>query len=425
MTYKQRERILGMKNGFKKTCLALLCSASVFLTACNDSNDDQGYIPQPESVFIAEQAYTKDVIADASAIKVMRYKMPNVQGKLAEATSTVIYPNTPQPKDGWRVVVWEHGTVGSGDACAPSVNSFNPRFKAMAESLLAKGYVIVAPDYEGLGSQGIHPYLHLESAAQSAIYAVKAFKEQQGNKFNGAWVSVGQSQGGHASLATAEIAGKDPNYKAAVAAAPASSLGYIIGSVAPQALNQLVLGEAAGVVQVGSARAVYSELLAYAAYVAVGIKAYEPNFAYQDIFIGSAKDVVPKAEGTTGENGLCLSELMDEFGQDIDLYLAANPGKTVADYPGLIPKFDENPSVAKFLNENQPATKKIDVPLMIIQGEKDMAVPYQVTDLLQKGLKAKGTDVTFLLVEGASHTAAIVEKNAELVAFIEKHMPAK
>ena len=62
---------------------------------------------------------------------------------------------------------------------------------------------------------------------------------------------------------------------------------------------------------------------------------------------------------------------------------------------------------------------------MIIQGEKDMAVPYQVTDALQKNLKAMGTDVTFLLVEGASHTAAIVERNPELVAFIKQHMPAK
>jgi predicted esterase len=62
---------------------------------------------------------------------------------------------------------------------------------------------------------------------------------------------------------------------------------------------------------------------------------------------------------------------------------------------------------------------------MIIQGKEDRAVPYAVTDALQKNLAALGTDVTFLGVEGASHTQAIVEKNAELIAFIEKHMPAK
>ena len=164
-------------------------------------------------------------------------------------------------------------------------NQLNNNFRGLASSLLAQGYVIVAPDYEGLGTRGIHPYLNLKSAAQSAIYAVRAFKEQQGNRFNGAWVSVGQSQGGHASLATAQFADEDPNYKAAVAAAPASSLGYIISEVAPQALSALV---EAG--QDNAAKAVYAELLAYAAYVAVGIKAYEPGFNYRNIFFKPCRD---------------------------------------------------------------------------------------------------------------------------------------
>lgn len=414
-----------MMNKFKKLGLAVACSMSIFLVACNDSDDKKVVDLPQQQIYLSEQAYNKDVISSASNVQVMRYNMPNVMGQMAEATAMVMYPKTEQPKDGWRVVVWEHGTVGSGDSCAPSVNSFNPRFKAMAESLLDKGYVIVAPDYEGLGTKGIHPYLHLSSAANSAIYAVKAFAQQQGSKFNGEWVSVGQSQGGHASLATAELAGQDKNYKAAVAAAPASSLGYIIGTVAPQALNQLVLGESVGVVPPGSAKAVYSELLAYAAYVAVGIKAYEPNFVYQDVFEGEAKQAAAQAEGSTGENGLCLGELMSAFSNDIDLWVQANPGKTVADYPGLVDNFEQNASVKKFLDQNQPATKKINVPVMIIQGKDDMAVPYDVTDALQKRLVALGTDVTFLGVEGAGHTQAIVQKNPELVAFIEKHMPAK
>lgn len=413
-----------MQNGYKKLMLGVLCSSVLFLSACGDDDNNDIFVPQPK-IFLSEQAYTKDVITQASSIRVMRYNMPNVQGNTAEATALVIYPRTPQPRDGWRVVVWEHGTVGSGDSCAPSSNILNPRFKIMAESLLAKGYVIVAPDYEGLGTRGIHPYLHLKSAAQSAIYAVKGFKQQQGDKFNGAWVSVGQSQGGHASLGTAEFAGNDPNYKAAVAAAPASSLGYIIGTVAPQALNKLILGEGAGVVQPGTAKAVYSELLAYAAYVGVGIKAYEPNFAYQDIFESTSELVAERAEGTTGENGLCLEDLITAFSTDIDQWLQQNPGKTVVDYPGLTDNFDQNLSVKNFLRDNQPATKKINVPIMIIQGKEDMAVPYDVTDALQKNLVALGTDVTFLGVDDASHTQAIVLKNTELVEFIEENMPAK
>lgn len=406
-----------VKNGFKKTCLALVCSMSLFMTACNDDDNDS-FRPQ-ERVFLSQQSYDEDTLPEASDIQVIRYNMSNVNGERAEATAMVFYPNTPQPQDGWRVVVWEHGTVGSGDSCAPSNNQLNNNFRGLASSLLAKGYVIVAPDYEGLGTRGIHPYLNLKSAAQSAIYAVRAFKEQQGNRFNGAWVSVGQSQGGHASLATAQFADEDPNYKAAVAAAPASSLGYIISEVAPQALSALV---EAG--QDNAAKAVYAELLAYAAYVAVGIKAYEPGFNYRNIFSSRAGIVAEKAEGTTGENGLCLGPLITEYVQDIDDYLVNNPEKTVVDYPGLVENFQNNSSVEKFLENNQPATEKINVPVMIIQGTADMAVPYPVTNTLQQGLKDMGTTVTFVPVQDASHTEAIVQSRTQLLTFINTYMPS-
>lgn len=406
-----------VKNGFKKTCLALVCSMSLFMTACNDDDNDS-FRPQ-ERVFLSQQSYDEDTLPEASDIQVIRYNMPNVNGERAEATAMVFYPNIPQPQDGWRVVVWEHGTVGSGDSCAPSNNQLNNNFRGLASSLLAQGYVIVAPDYEGLGTRGVHPYLNLKSAAQSAIYAVRAFKEQQGNRFNGAWVSVGQSQGGHASLATAQFADEDPNYKAAVAAAPASSLGYIISEVAPQALRALV---EAG--QDNAAKAVYAELLAYAAYVAVGIKAYEPGFNYRNIFSSRAGIVAEKAEGTTGENGLCLGPLITEYMQDIDDYLVNNPEKTVVDYPGLVENFQNNSSVEEFLENNQPATEKINVPVMIIQGTADMAVPYPVTNTLQQGLKDMGTTVNFVEVENASHTEAIVESRTQLLTFINTYMPS-
>ena len=411
----------------KKTGIALACAMTVFLTACNDSDKDDVVLqPQPQTpLYIGEAAYSKDTVSNASNVQVMRYKMLGVKDELVETTALVMYPKTERPKDGWRAVVWAHGTVGSGDSCAPSVNSLNPRFKPLAEDLLAKGYVVIAPDYEGLGTQGIHPYLNLKSAANAMTYAVKAFAQQQGTAFKGDWVSVGQSQGGHASLATAEYASNDPHYKAAVAAAPASSLGYIIGTIAPTALKQLVAGESLGLVQPGTAKYVNAELLSYAAYVVTGIKAYQPDFDYKALFQEPSKFQVEKAEGTTGDNGLCLQPLMMEFANDIDVYLQKNPSKTAADYPGLVPGFEKNPTVEKFLAENQPATKKINVPVMIIQGEQDMAVPLDVTKNLQQNLINLGTNVTFVPVPNAGHTEAIVQKQAELIQFIQQYLPAK
>lgn len=408
-----------------KIALALAFSVgSLFLTACNDSNDD--YVgSNPDKTYISESTYAKDKVNNAASVKVMTYNMVNVQGKTAKTTAMVMFPKITQPQDGYRVVVWEHGTVGIGDSCAPSNNALSPRFRVLAETLLAAGYVVIAPDYEGLGTPGIHPYLNLASEAKSAIAAVKAAKDHYGSQLNGEWMSIGQSQGGHASLGTAELSNTDANYKGAVAGAPASSLGYIISVVAPQAIQNVLKQEQAGVIPVGTAVEIYAELLSYAAYTTVGITAYDPKFNYREIFQERSRKVAEFAEGTTGENGLCLSDLHDKFAADIRDFLAKNAGKNVLEYPGLAGNFQENPTVKKFLVDNQPATKKINTPVMIIQGTADMAVPYPVTNALQEGLKALGTKVTFLPVENASHTQAIICRNAQAYNFIQTNMPAK
>lgn len=154
-----------------KIALALTVAVSMLsLTACNDDDDSPASNQQP--TYLSEGNYSLDTVENSSSIKVMTYNMTNVQGKTATATAMVLFPQVARPKDGYRVVVWEHGTVGVGDSCAPSNNMIHPRFKILADSLLAAGYVIVAPDYKGLGTPGIHPYLNLSSAAKSALSAV-------------------------------------------------------------------------------------------------------------------------------------------------------------------------------------------------------------------------------------------------------------
>lgn len=414
------------KAAFKKSMLALLCSTTLLLAACNDDDDDHNEYNSGKS-FQSESAYNKDSLTEASSIKVMTYLMPNVQGKSSKATAMVIFPKTAKPQNGWKVVVWAHGTTGIGDACAPSNNALNERFELLANSLLQAGYVIVAPDYEGLGTAGIHPYLNLASAAKSAEYAVQAAHEKYGSDLNKSWMSVGQSQGGHASLAIAEYSNLNADYKGAVATAPASSLGYIITEVAPLAIAQIAAGEKTGAYPVGASIAVYSELLAYAAYTGVGIRAYDPQFNLGVIFEDNAKLIAEKAEGTTGENGQCLEPLMNEFMTDIGTFLIKNKDKTIMDYPGLKDGFEKNPVIAKFLVDNQPATKKLNKPLYVVQGKLDTAVPYQVTQGLVQQLNALGTTPPAILdiVEGAGHTQAIVQKNAEVVSFIKTHLPAQ
>ncbi|HFQ9272115.1 TPA: lipase family protein [Acinetobacter baumannii] len=458
-----------------KIALAITLSISaLFLTACNDDDDNYTGI-DTNKTYVSESNYAIDKVDNASSIKVMTYNMTNVQGKTATATAMVLFPKATQPKDGYRVVVWEHGTVGVGDGCAPSKNAINPRFKILAETLLAAGYVIVAPDYEGLGTPGVHPYLNLSSEAKSALAAVKAVKEHYGAQLKGDWMSIGQSQGGHASLGTAEFANTDVSYKGAVAGAPASSLGTIIQIYIDPEMNQdsnfavskldqairarrqidaaIAAGQmspndplALAVPTIDKTAEGYAELLAYAAFACAGIKAQQPDYDLKAIFTSGAADIAELAYGRTGDDGACLSYpapdtangLQEKFKAGILAFLA-DPTHQITQYGIDLNKFKTDQVVQNFLKATQPATnataeKVIKTPVFIIQGEKDQAVLPVVTQGLFANMKAnalkffpqagydKGYQLT--IVPNATHTQAIVCQNANAVDFIQAKMSA-
>lgn len=456
----------------KRTKIALaltLTLSSLFLTACND--DDDNTVADSNKTYLSEGNYALDTVENSSSIKVMTYNMTNVQGKTTTATAMVLFPKAIQPKDGYRVVVWEHGTVGGGDDCAPSKNLLNPRFKILADTLLAAGYVIIAPDYEGLGTAGVHPYLNLSSQANSAIAAVKAAKDHYGKQLNGAWMSIGQSQGGHASLGTAEFANTDSSYKGAVAGAPASSLGTIIQIYLDPQLNLDENNQSKGVnrldeqllkVRYAVANNIitaeqgqaaidqiadgYAELLAYAALTSSGIKAYQPNYDLKNIFTAGAADIAEKAYGRTGDDGACLgyadpnsaNGLQELFKVGV-LDFLKDPTHLIAQYGIDLNKIKTDPVVQKFLIDNQPATnataaKVIKTPVFIIQGEKDQAVLPVVTQALHANMQVQATNYfpqnnyadgyKLTIVPNATHTQAIVCKNEDAVDFIQANMSA-
>ena len=416
-----------------KIALAMTFSISaLFLTACND--DDKGSnhkVDQDNRSFVSESSYTyeSEGLADlsaASSIKVMNYKMPNVLGKMVETSALVFFPKIAKPKDGYRVVVWAHGTLGVADKCAPTNTPLNSNFKNYtAKNLLEQGYVIVAPDYEGLGGEGEHPYLHIPSEARSAQYAIKAAKEHYADQLHGSWMSVGQSQGGQASLGIAEYANNDLTFKGAIAGAPASSLDKIILEVAPQAIDTLPQPAAIDT---------YATLLSYAALTGVGITSYEPTFNYQRMF-GSAK----AKEISTLAKTECLGQIVEAYKQDIQNYIVNNPTAKVSEYDGIDKvEFKNDATIQKFLTDySQPTTKKLDKPILIVQGVYDTNVPYVITNAMYQAMYKAGTDVKIIPIDivpsatnpivNGSHTGAILAANesGELVQFIKQNMPAQ
>lgn len=76
------------------------------------------------------------------------------------------------------MAAWAHGTVGLGDDCAPSTRPRSDRDAEYLGRWLREGYAVVASDYAGLGTPGLHKYLNGEAAARGVVDAVVAARAE-------------------------------------------------------------------------------------------------------------------------------------------------------------------------------------------------------------------------------------------------------
>lgn len=106
------------------------------------------------------------------------YVTEGVTGQLRYVSGEIYIPRT-ESETPRRLLVWASGTVGFEDSCAPSrgnlygIGQSTPRIPGLAE-LLARGYVVAATDYEGLGTPGGMPFANGRAQAQSAWDAARA-----------------------------------------------------------------------------------------------------------------------------------------------------------------------------------------------------------------------------------------------------------
>ncbi len=132
----------------------------------------------------------------------VKYWTTNQYGKSFEVTGVVAAPREATPPRPRRVIAWTHGAWGVAEKCAPSIS---PSFFAATAGIDAvrSGYVVVAPDYIGLGNPTMHPMLVGTDTANSVLDAVRAAREIPGAAAGNSFAVWGESQGGHAALWTA------------------------------------------------------------------------------------------------------------------------------------------------------------------------------------------------------------------------------
>ncbi|WP_415847087.1 alpha/beta fold hydrolase [Tsukamurella strandjordii] len=98
-----------------------------------------------------------------------------------------------------------HGTSGVDRRCAPTDATDQFGNAPYLADLVRRGFAVVLPNYQGLGGEGLHPYLDSTSEGLDVLGSVRAARALP-IRFTPDTVLYGNSQGGRATEAAAELA---------------------------------------------------------------------------------------------------------------------------------------------------------------------------------------------------------------------------
>lgn len=312
-------------------------------------------------------------------------------------TGVVYVPTDSPPAEGRPLIANPHGTVGAVLACAPSFGGGFDGWAIKALKQVVPGAVIALPDYPGLGvDNGLRPsdaelsltdtatgkvvrpfanmthsFLSLESEGRSTIDLVRAARQLPdaalGNEPT--WVVVGQSQGGHAALATGELYsrgyGSELRLLGVVAGAPSSQLtstDYFESDVMNLMLPVML----------------------------AGVSIEWRDLHAKDLLTNEALSAVAQTSGT----GCLTADNIVPWISTFQTYLA-NTKLTRA------PDLSDNPGGFAALHANEPGYRATHVPIFIGQVEGDPVIdPRRTARLLEQERHTNPTGVTSCIYPG-------------------------
>lgn len=309
---------------------------------------------------------------DSLAWRVM-YTSTGIDGEPIVVSGMVFAPTSPAPDGGRPLVSWAHPTTGLADPCAPSRTAKPYADVQGLEDFLSMGWAVVATDYQGLGTDGMHPYLVGASEAHGVIDIVRAARVMPEVGASTRYFVFGHSQGGQAALFAGQMANSyapELTLTGVAAAAPAGLLVPLF-----QADRDTMAGAVLGSYAVTS----WAEVFGYDRSTVVR-SAFETRVTQV-----SEKCVV---------GGSLASDI--ELGID-DLILK---GRMWADDPATTPPWSEQFAI------NTSGGSPIAVPVLLTQGTLDRIVTPSTTTQLASIYTANGTEVSEQVLEGVNHMKA-------------------
>ncbi|MDC9820720.1 lipase family protein [Pectobacterium polonicum] len=366
---------------FKQKPLALLLAISIGMMAPFTFAETK----TPGTLVEKTTLDTKHGLMEAGEQYRIKYSSKSgVDGEsLREDTGAVFIPKGEAPKEGWPVVVWTHGTIGVGTSCAPSLNPRSARDSQYLNTWLSLGFAIVAPDYAGLGSAGLHHYLNSRGEAWSVLDSVKAslttFPLQ--NKLT----IVGQSQGAHAAFAST---GYQPGY------APNLNIASTVLTGTPYFDDKTSAKKIFDVDVKGG-----DPKIPYVMYIYLSATDMKPGFKVEDYFEPEAAKLVEDARK------MCIGELTQKVMEE-----------------GLNAKNSLKSDIYKLLDDQMVHfrynTLHVTPPVFIGIGTNDINVPTKMQVHFAEDVVSAGTSADVHEYKGMDHSETVNVSLRNSVPFV-------
>lgn len=302
---------------------------------------------------------------DSDAFRFL-YRSTGLKGEPIPVSGAIFIPSGPAPAGGRHIIAWTHPTSGVAPECAPSLYPDRAGLIWNLSDMLNEGYIVVATDYPGLGTEGVHPYLIGESAGRAVLDSVRAARHLSRNTASNRFAVWGHSEGGHAALFTGELAARyapDLNLVGVAAAAPAT---YLVDLFKDDAATE-------------------QDLIAMALLSWSGLENIAPATIVEP-------SVIPAFNATARG---CLTSIaqfqaLEESVKPLQKKFLKIDPTTTEPWKGIMVR-------------NSPGQAPAGAPVFIAQGSADTTVDPNVTKRFAKALCAKGERVTFVELPGVSH----------------------
>lgn len=287
-----------------------------------------------------------------------------------------------------QVLAWAHGTTGLGDACSESgalISGSAPEL-AFVNLITGSDRVVVATDYEGLGTPGPHPYLVNQVAGRNVLDSIRAVAQLPASGVTPASSAVvwGHSQGGGAAAFTAELQptyAPDVKLVGAAVGAPAADFGVFANAAAPGA------GTDFGFV-----------VMALAGFAA----------AYPDVKLDAL---------LTSEGQQVARDIQD---QCADVILNRLNSLTATDL--LTPTVTTDPSLAARLKENSAGYQKTSVPIFLYHGDDDLVVPPVASTNIRGRYCAEGVNAELKTYPGTDHVSVLLPAFTDITTWLDARL---